>query len=180
MHRRTFITSAAVSPFVLSRIACQTPAVTAFVVRSAEDRQGQRLVLAGRTPTHRKISTQDSAGALFLLEHRDMGRGGPARHVHFEQDEWFYAVKGEFAVEVGGEVFRLNAGDLVFAPRNVPHAWACVSDTGTIVAGVQPALTFERFIERLGALANPLEGDALEKLFADHGMKIVGPPLELR
>ena len=180
MHRRTFITSAA-SPFVLSRIAPQTPAVPAFVVRSAEDRQGQRLVLAGRTPTHRKISTQDSAGALFLLEHRDMGRGGPPRHVHFEQDEWFYAVKGEFAVEVGGEVFRLNAGDLVFAPRNVPHAWACVSDTpGTIVIGVQPALTIERFIERLGALAKPLEGVALAKLYADHGMKIVGPLLELR
>jgi hypothetical protein len=56
-----------------------------------------------------------------------------------------------------------------------------VSDTpGTIVIGVQPARTIERFIERLGALAKPLEGVALAKLYADHGMKIVGPLLELR
>jgi hypothetical protein len=116
-----------------------------------------------------------------MLEHREMGQGGPVRHVHFEQDEWFYAIKGEFAIEVGDEAFRLNPGDLVFAPRNVPHVWACVSDTpGTILIGVQPALTIDRFFERLGALAQPPAGDALAKLFADHGMKVVGPPLELR
>jgi hypothetical protein len=115
-----------------------------------------------------------------MLEHRDMGKGGPVRHVHFKQDEWFYAIKGEFAVEVDGEVFRLKEGDFVFAPRNLPHGWACVSETpGTILIGVQPALTVERFIERLGALPRPLEGSALANLFADHGMKIVGPPLEL-
>jgi mannose-6-phosphate isomerase-like protein (cupin superfamily) len=181
MHRRTFIASA-VPPLVRSGIAAQTPrSAPAFVVPSDADRHGHGLVLAGRTPTHRKISTQDSAGALVLLEHRDMGRGGPVRHVHFEQDEWFYGIKWEFAVEVGGEVFRLNPGDLVFAPRNVPHTWACVSDMpGTILIGLYPALIFERFLERLGALAQPLEGDPLAKLFADHEMKVVGPPLQLR
>lgn len=77
-------------------------------------------------------------------------------------------------------MFRLHAGDLVFAPRNVPHAWACVGDTGTILIGLRPALTFELFMERLGVLSKPLEGDALTRLFAEHGMKIVGPPLEVR
>jgi mannose-6-phosphate isomerase-like protein (cupin superfamily) len=154
------------------------PRAATFVVRSGEDRQGKELVLVGRTPTHKKVSTQDSGGALFMLEHRDMGKGGPVRHVHFEQDEWFYAIKGQFAVEVDREVFRLNPGDIVFAPRNVPHTWACVSDTpGTILIGVQPARSFERFIERLGALAKPPDDNALAKLFADHGMKVVGPPL---
>jgi hypothetical protein len=115
--------------------------------------------------------------ATSFPRHRQ-GRSGP--HVHFEQDEWFHAIKGEFAIEVGGEMFRLHAGDLVFAPRNVPHAWACVGDTGTILIGLQPALTFELFMERLGVLSKPLEGDALTRLFAEHGMKIVGPPLEVR
>jgi mannose-6-phosphate isomerase-like protein (cupin superfamily) len=181
MHRRTFMASA-LPPFVLSRTTVLAPPpAAAFVVRSDEDRRGRGLVLAGRTPTHRKISTQDSAGAVLLFEHRDMGKGGPVRHLHFEQDEWFHAIDGRFAVEVGGEVFRLEPGDLVFAPRNVPHSWACVSDRpGTILIGLYPALTFERFLERLGALATPPAGDALAQLFADHGMKVVGPPLELR
>ena len=181
MDRRTFLT-ATVPTLALSGFAPQTsrPA-RAFVVRAAEDRQGKKLVLAGRAPAHRKISAEDSGGALFMVEHRDMGKGGPVRHVHLKQDEWFYAIKGEFAVEVGGDVFRLGPGDVVFAPRKVTHTWACVSDApGTILIGVYPALTIERFFERLGALPKPLEGDALAKLFADHGMKVVGPPLELR
>jgi hypothetical protein len=45
--------------------------------------------------------------------------------------------------------------------------------------GVQPALTFEWFLEQLGALPKPLEGEALANLFADHGMKVVGPALAL-
>jgi Cupin domain len=116
-----------------------------------------------------------------MVEHGDIGTGGPVRHLHFDQDEWFHAIKGEFVVEVGGELFRLHPGDLVFAPRNVPHAWACVGDTpGTILIGLQPALTFELCMERLGVLSKPLEGEALTRLFAEHGMKIVGPPLEVR
>jgi len=117
-----------------------------------------------------------------MQEGHDIPRGGYVpRHVHFEQDEWFYAINGEFAVEVGGEMFRLHAGDLVFGPRNVPHTWACVGGTPNgLLTGLYPALNFERFLERLGALSKPLEGDALAKLFADHGMKVVGPPLEVR
>ena len=137
-------------------------------------------MLAGRNPTDRKLSTADSDGALFVLEHHLMGKGGPARHVHHAQDEWFYAVAGSFVFEV-----RRRAGTssmratFVFAPRRVPHVWACVSDApGTILIGVHPALTFERFIERLGELTSPAPAE-LGALFAEHGMAVVGPPLEV-
>jgi hypothetical protein len=33
-----------------------------------------------------------------------MGKGGPPRHYHHEQDESFYVTKGEFAFEVGDEL----------------------------------------------------------------------------
>ena len=74
----------------------------------------------------------------------------------------------------------MNPGDLAFAPRNVPHVWACVSDTpGTILIGLHPALTIGRFFERLGALSSPPQGEVLAALFADHGMRVVGPPLAI-
>jgi len=115
-----------------------------------------------------------------LFEHRDMGKGGPPRHVHFEQDEWFYVIKGEFAFEVGDQKFRLNSGDTLFAPRNVPHAWAHVSDEpGTLLTLVSPVGTFETFIldtTRHATLPTP---DEVEKAFAAHGMKVVGPPLAI-
>jgi len=107
-----------------------------------------------------------------------MGKGGPARHVHHAQDEWFYAVAGSFVFEIGDDRFELAAGDFIFAPRRVPHVWACVSDTpGTILIGVHPALTFERFIERLGELKAVPPAAELAALFAEHGMAVVGPPL---
>jgi mannose-6-phosphate isomerase-like protein (cupin superfamily) len=72
-------------------------------------------------PLSIKLSSEDTGGNLFVFEHKNMGKGGPPRHVHHEQDEWFYAVKGEFLVEIGGETFRLLPGDSLFAPRQIGH-----------------------------------------------------------
>ena len=86
-------------------------------VPAGKDRSGEQLRIWGTFPLQIKVSSQDSDGALFLFEHVDMGKDGPPRHFHYEQDEWFYVVEGEFAFEVGDESFTLRAGDSLFAPR---------------------------------------------------------------
>ena len=48
------------------------------------------------------MCAQDSPGVL-VLENTFHQKGGPARHLHYEQDEWFYSLEGEFIVEVGQE-----------------------------------------------------------------------------
>ena len=158
LNRRKLLTSAlaAVASGRLANeqgAAATAPALSrAAVVRAGQDRSGVPLKLLGVTPFDLKVSTEDSAGALFMLEHRDMSKGGPGRHLHFEQDEWFYPIKGEFLFEVSDETFRLQAGDSLFAPRRVPHRWACVSDPGTILIALQPAGTIEQFFKTIGAL----------------------------
>ena len=94
----------------------------AVLVRAGQDRfqQPQRMIW-GLIPLSIKLSGQDTGGEMLLFEHRDMGKGGPPRHVHLDQDEWFYIVKGDYVFEVGGETHRLSADDTLFAPRNVPH-----------------------------------------------------------
>src|SRR5690242_732974 len=54
-----------------------------------------------------KLLPPDSSG-LLILENTFHARGGPARHLHYDQDEWFYALEGEFLFEVGSERFRLQ------------------------------------------------------------------------
>ena len=108
-----------------------------------------------------------------------MGKGGPSRHLHFEQDEWFYPIEGEFLFEVGNETFRLQAGDSLFAPRRVPHRWACVSDPGTILIGLQPAATIEHFFKTIGALPSRPAPEKLAEIFAAHGMQTLGPPFDI-
>jgi quercetin dioxygenase-like cupin family protein len=63
---------------------------------------------------------------LLVLENIFHTKGGPARHLYYDQDEWFYALAGEFLLDVGGESFRLSPGDSLLAPRKVPHVWAHV------------------------------------------------------
>lgn len=150
-------------------------------VAAGKDRfEENDLLIWGLIPLSTKISARDTGGSLYLFEHRDMGKGGPPRHIHHEQDEWFYAIKGEFVVEVGDEQFRLHPGDSLFAPRQVPHAWAHISDEpGTLLTAVTPAGTFETFIRdttRFSELPTPEE---IAQAFAAHGMTVVGPPLAI-
>ena len=56
-------------------------------------------------------------------------KGGPARHLHYDQDEWFFAVEGDFIFKVEQDKFRLTPGDSLLAPRKVPHVWAYTGDT---------------------------------------------------
>lgn len=97
------------------------------LVEAGTDRTGQPHK-AARANSHLdfKVLTDESSGALFIMENRNMVRGGPPRHVHYEQEEWFYFIEGsdEVLMEVGETKFRLKPGDSIFAPRNVPHVWA--------------------------------------------------------
>jgi quercetin dioxygenase-like cupin family protein len=135
----------------------------------------------GLIPLACKVSGADTAGALYVFEHRDMRqKGGPPRHVHHDQDEWFYVLQGEFAFEVGEQTFRLGPGDSAFAPRQIPHAWAHVGDTpGTLITAVSPVGTFETFLRDTTRLPEVPTPEDMAKAFAAHGMTVVGPPLRV-
>ena len=152
----------------------------ALYVPHGKNRSEEELMIWGAIPLQIKISTDDTDGALFVFEHADMGKGGPPRHFHYEQDEWFYAMKGNFAFEIGDEQFTLRPGDSLFAPRMVPHVWAYVGDEpGTLLLAVQPAGSLEAFFRQgceMSRLPTPEEAD---QQFAAHGMKVVGPPLDV-
>jgi quercetin dioxygenase-like cupin family protein len=134
----------------------------------------------GLLPLADKLSSQETGGQVYIFEHRDQPKGGPPRHVHFAQDEWFYVIKGEYSFEIDGETFRLRAGDTMFAPRKVAHGWANVGDEpGTLLTLVSPVGTFEEFLHdttRHSALPSPEE---IDTAFAAHNMKVVGPPLDV-
>ena len=152
----------------------------AVYVANGKNRFEENLMIWGVIPLQIKVSGKDTAGSFFLFEHARMGKGGPPRHFHYEQDEWFYALEGEFAFEVGDEKFTLKPGDSLFAPRMVPHVWAYVGDTpGTLLLAVQPAGSLEEFFMKSCEMLQPPTPEEAEKQFAAHGMKVVGPPLTI-
>jgi len=183
MERRSFLCSAvlATTSLVSTRLFAATDLTArGRHIQAGGDRYGNPVRLNGITPTDTKVGSSDSGGNLYLFEHRNMPRGGPPRHYHLAQDEWFYVVAGEFVFEVADERFRLQQGDTIFLPRLVPHAWASLDTAGgTILGCVTPAGTFEEFFREVGRLTEVPAPAEAERLFAYHGMKIVGPPLPL-
>lgn len=146
----------------------------ALRVTAGEDRFTQNRGL-GISSIAFKVCGQDSAG-LFVLENTFHAKGGPARHLHYSQDEWFYGIQGEFVFEVGPERFSLRPGDSLLAPRKVPHVWAYVgSDVGRILVAFSPAGSMEAFFREVTkADAMPPQDPALWRA---HGMELLGPPL---
>jgi mannose-6-phosphate isomerase-like protein (cupin superfamily) len=73
-------------------------------VPAARDRfRGQREIRFTKTLIDFKVSTLDTDGGLAVCEITSVQKGGPARHLHHEQDEWFYVLEGEHVIEVGEE-----------------------------------------------------------------------------
>jgi mannose-6-phosphate isomerase-like protein (cupin superfamily) len=152
------------------------------LVAAGQDRSGEPRGLGISSITF-KVTAQDGAGVL-IIENVFQARGGPARHLHTGQDEWFFAVEGQFLFEVGGEQFRLGPGDSLLAPRRVPHVWAYTGGTGgsTAAAGriliaFLPAGKMEAFFREVTqANAMPPQDPALWRA---HDMELLGPPLAL-
>lgn len=143
-------------------------------VAAGEDRFGETRGL-GVSTIQFKVCGLGSEGPL-VLENTFHAKGGPARHLHHDQDEWFYAVEGEFLMEVGQERFTLRPGDSLLAPRKLPHVWAHVgSGRGRILVAFMPAGQMEAFFREVTkANAMPPQEPALWRA---HGMELLGPPL---
>ena len=151
-----------------------------FRVAAGDDRDKEHRKLFGdRTvPLDFKLSTADSGGGMLIVEHTDVKKSGPPRHVHHDQDEWFYVVKGDYIVEVGGERFTLGPGDSVMGPRKIPHAWAFVGEgTGKLIITFQPAGKMEAFFNKIAPMTEFPPRDEMVKMFRDHGLELTGPPL---
>lgn len=169
--------------FGLLRILGQGSArpIAPSVVGAGQDRSGLRHYMGrGKIALDAKVSTADSQGEVFLWEISVSGKTGPGRHVHYDQDEWFYVLEGEFIAEFGEERFLLYPGDSIFLPRGVPHTYAHLSDgTGKMLGAVLPAGTFEQFLEDFRQAGSTLTPEQTEELFKKHGLKEVGPPIDV-
>jgi quercetin dioxygenase-like cupin family protein len=140
IQRRTFLgTTAAFPAGVLARQSAD-PSGVGIKVAAGDSRVGRTLKLPDGSPLFIKVATQDTGGAFFLTEQPSGQKGGPPKHFHLEEDEWFYCLAGEYIVEVGNQRYELNAGDSVLGPRGVPHAFAFVGNSpGRLIVGFTPA-----------------------------------------
>jgi quercetin dioxygenase-like cupin family protein len=125
-----------------------TESGSAFVLGSGQDVLGEYRGL-GVSRIDFKLCGQGPTGIL-ILENTFERKGGPPRHSHREQDEWFYAIEGDFVVEVGEDRFQLGPGESLLAPRRIPHVWAFVGEEkGRMLIVFTPAGLMEGFFREV-------------------------------
>ena len=153
-----------------------------FKVKDGEGRLHGHIKLKGVNSNilDVKISGKDTDNGLAIFQQTSLSQGrGTPLHVHPLQDEVFYVVEGSYYFQIGEDKFNLTTGESIFLPRNVPHAWTQVSEKGKMNVTFQPAGKLEEFFVSLSNLDHEPTPQEMAKLFLDHEMKIVGPPLKI-
>lgn len=153
-----------------------------FLIKSGEARTDKSFKLRGVNSNiiDVKVSGEDTNGAFAMFEQTSItqGRGTPL-HLHHKQDEVFYVVEGEYYFQVGEEKFRARAGDTVFLPMKVPHAWTQVSPKGKMTILFQPAGKMESFFRTVSSLDHDPTTEEMARFFEQNEMIVVGPPLKI-
>ena len=180
LQRRSLL-AAALAAFPSRLLSAQQPQSAAAPppvgpVRAGADRLAEAHTI-GASAAAFKVLTAESRGSVFVMENVLTRKGGPPRHLHHEQDEWFYVMQGEFVFEIGTERFRLNAGDSILGPRKLPHAYSFVGDApGKLLIVFTPANRIEEFFR--GRTEGAQYSTDAERYKA-YGLELLGPPLQL-
>jgi quercetin dioxygenase-like cupin family protein len=131
-----------------------------------------------------KIGSEQTDGHLFQLLCRDWRGGAPPLHIHHREDETFYVLAGEISFFVGDQRIEATAGDFVFAPKGVPHAFLVKSDRAEYLTSFSPAGA-ELFFAEVAPCVVPCESEPLPsepdpdefaRIASSYGIEIVGPP----
>lgn len=181
-ERRSFLKAAAAAALPLAARPATVfavsvnaePPVPVHLVGAGQDAFGE-VRPSGFSTIQFKVPTQQTNGGLLIIEHSNLVKGGPPRHLHYEQEEWFYVLEGEVLFEVGEQRLQLKHGESVLAPRKIPHAFCAVgAQPARMVIAFTPAGKMEAFFRQL-TQPHPPKQDAA--LYRSYGLEMVGPPL---
>lgn len=135
-----------------------------------------------------RVSHRDGDDRISVLEHAARRGDSPPLHVHVNEDEIFHILEGDFRFQVGTDERRGQAGDIVLAPKGIPHTYRVESNSGRWLT-VTTHEQFEDFVravarkaaaKELPPIGGPPTKEAIEALTGvakRFGIEIVGPPM---
>lgn len=192
MNRKDFIKSAALGVGTLSLTsllsACKTetenkiqeqiPEPTSEPVvrldpKIVKNEQGKVLNVIGDNQNI-KLTGKDTNGQYTLIEqNNDPGIDIPP-HVHENEDEVFQVLSGQVEMNIGNETTTLQAGDLIFCPKGIPHSWKVVgTEKARAMLSIFPA-GLEAMFEELAQLpAGPPDLEKVGAICGKYNVKFV-------
>lgn len=134
---------------------------------------GTRLSVLGDQQTI-KLSGEDTNGQYTLIEqYNDPGMGIPP-HVHENEDEVFQVLSGEVEMLIGDQTTRLNADDLIFCPKGVPHSWKIIGEEkAKVMMSIFPSGLEHMFTELSQLPPGPLDFEKVAEICGKYKVKFV-------
>ena len=117
--------------------------------------EGRYVQILGLGVRH-MIESARTGGSFALVEHpiAPLALASPL-HMHTREDEYSYVLEGTIGLQVGEEVIEAHTGDLVFKPRDVPHAfWNAADEPARVLEIIAPA-QFATYFDEIAPLLDP-------------------------
>lgn len=152
-----------------------------FKTDAGGDRFQKPISLFDGDTFYTKVSSSDTDGDFYVYESSRVKKGGPNLHVHHGQDEWWYILEGKFIIKVGDKMHHVKAGDSVFGPRGVPHAFSKIGEgVGRMLTTFQPAGKMEECFIAIskGEMKGKPEAEQ-DEFRKQYGFERVGPPIDI-
>jgi len=145
------------------------------------DSVGETLSIFGGTiQVTLKIMGAETGGAFAVFEDLVAPGGGPARHIHPDQEELFSVISGRFAFEIDGTRIEAGPGDLALVPRGAVHAFKNLGDAPARLRYIlTPAGRAEDMFRALYAAdqRGELTRETIPAITEGMGVVFVGAPL---
>lgn len=137
-----------------------------------------------------RVSQAENQDGVSVLEHRVPPGDSPPLHIHRTEDEIFCILEGEFRLKLKDAERRVGPGDTLVVRKGTPHTYRAVSPRGGRFLTVTVRGDFERFVRAQcrpaehaglpgrGAAPSPEAMQGLSEAARQHGIEIVGPPLD--
>ncbi len=149
-----------------------------LIIRKGE---GKKTIMLGPDPWTFGITGADTDGHFDFIEATITYLQGPPLHLHHEQDDTFFILEGTLKVQVGDELFDLHPGDLVCAPKGVPHTFANVKKEPVRVINIMTPGGYDRVLEDFVSLPpGPPDPQILDEFAQKHKMAFLGPSIPVR
>lgn len=115
-------------------------------------------------------------GSLSIFEDRNEPGVGPPLHVHYDAEEIFNIVDGQYLFQCGTARMEASPGDCLVVPRGTPHTYLNVgTHTGRLLVTLRPG-GFEDFFREVAArqLTPPDDMAAITELAARYSLEFLG------
>jgi quercetin dioxygenase-like cupin family protein len=90
------------------------------------------------------LSSEDTNGAISIIETHILPGTEPPLHVHDREDEVFIIKEGEISFFIGDNLIKAYEGDVIFAPRGVAHTFRIDTPSAKTIVIMTPG-GFDKF-----------------------------------